>query len=74
MYPPITPSLLVAYVLMQATSSNQGHFQLARDVLFEHLNGYRQISTVGLTDQQVNVLGHDYIASYIQPVPLSHLL
>ena len=48
--------------------------ELLRNILLKHLNHNRKPAAFGLADQQVDMLGHDDIASHVNPIPPTHSL
>jgi hypothetical protein len=48
-------------------------FELSRDLLFQHLEGYLELKLARFADQQVNVFGHDDITSDNKAVAPPHL-
>ena len=47
-----------------------GFAQLAGNILLEHLQRERELRSFRFGHQKVHVLGHDYISSYVESIPL----
>ncbi len=48
--------------------------QLAGNILFQHLESERKLSSRRLADQQMNVLGHHHVPGNVKTIPSPHLL
>ena len=46
--------------------------ELACNILLEHLQRERELSSFRFSDEQVNMLGHDYVRGNVKSVPLPH--
>ncbi len=65
--------LLPQLPLRRAAPPSPFSEQTPRKALLQHLHDRRRRAPVWLADQQVNVLGHDYVADYDKAIPFPHL-
>ena len=60
-------------VARQPKRSTFNFAQLPRNILLQHLQRNRELRSFRLGDQQMNVLGHDYISGDVEAIPFSRL-
>ena len=69
----LAPNIEVVVTLLPEGTQMGEVPQLAGGVLLEHLEGYAQRFPFWFADQQVDVLGHDDVASDAEVVPKADL-